>query len=119
MSLAYSESHQLRVSQQDVRLFRTLFLLMVSFFIMWSPIIITILLILIQNFKQNLVIWPSLFFWVMAFTFANAAVNPILYNMSLFRNEWRRFFHCCFFLEKGAMLTDTSVRRNDLSVISS
>ena len=119
MSLAYSESHQLRVSQQDVRLFRTLFLLMISFFIMWSPIIITILLILIQNFKQNLVIWPSLFFWVMAFTFANAAVNPILYNMSLFRNEWRRFFHCCFFAEKGAMLTDTSVRRNDLSVISS
>ncbi|KAM9701667.1 free fatty acid receptor 4 isoform 1-T1 [Dama dama] len=119
MSLAYSESHQLRVSQQDVRLFRTLFLLMISFFIMWSPIIITILLILIQNFKQNLVIWPSLFFWVMAFTFANAAVNPILYNMSLFRNEWRRFFHCCFLSEKGAMLTDTSVRRNDLSVISS
>ncbi|XP_047618193.1 free fatty acid receptor 4 isoform X2 [Phacochoerus africanus] len=119
MSLAYSESHQIRVSQQDVRLFRTLFLLMISFFIMWSPIIITILLILIQNFKQNLVIWPSLFFWVMAFTFANSAVNPILYNMSLFRNEWRKFFHCFFFPEKGAMFTDTSVRRNDLSVISS
>uniref|UniRef100_A0A8C3VUP3 Free fatty acid receptor 4 n=1 Tax=Catagonus wagneri TaxID=51154 RepID=A0A8C3VUP3_9CETA len=119
MSLAYSESHQIRVSQQDFRLFRTLFLLMISFFIMWSPIIITILLILIQNFKQNLVIWPSLFFWVVAFTFANSAVNPILYNMSLFRNEWRKFFHCFFFPEKGAMFTDTSVRRNDLSVISS
>eukprot|EP00070_Physeter_catodon_P003455 XP_007107188.1 free fatty acid receptor 4 isoform X2 [Physeter catodon] len=119
MNLAYSESHQLHVSQQDVRLFRTLFLLMISFFIMWSPIIITILLILIQNFKQNLVIWPSLFFWVVAFTFANSAVNPILYNMSLFRNEWRKFFHCFFFSEKGAMFTDTSVRRNDLSVIAS
>ncbi|XP_057592343.1 free fatty acid receptor 4 isoform X2 [Hippopotamus amphibius kiboko] len=119
MSLAYSESHQLRVSQQDVRLFRTLFLLMVSFFIMWSPIIITILLILVQNFNQNLVIWPSLFFWVVAFTFANSAVNPILYNMSLFRNELRKFFHCFFFSEKGAMFTDTSVRRNDLSIISS
>ncbi|KAM9051534.1 free fatty acid receptor 4 isoform 2-T2 [Megaptera novaeangliae] len=118
-NLAYSESHQLRVSQQDVRLFRTLFLLMISFFIMWSPIIITILLILIQNFKQNLVIWPSLFFWVVAFTFANSAVNPILYNMSLFRNEWRKFFHCFFFSEKRVMFTDTSVRRNDLSVISS
>lgn len=119
MSLAYSESHQIRVSQQDFRLFRTLFLLMISFFIMWSPIIITILLILIQNFQQNLVIWPSLFFWVVAFTFANSAVNPILYNLSLFRNEWRKIFHCCFFPEKGAMFTDTSVRRNDLSVISS
>nr|XP_058908917.1 free fatty acid receptor 4 isoform X2 [Kogia breviceps] len=118
-NLAYSESHQLRVSQQDVRLFRTLFLLMISFFIMWSPIIITILLILIQNFKQNLVIWPSLFFWVVAFTFANSAVNPILYNMSLFRNEWRKFFHCFFFSEKGAVFTDTSVRINDLSVIAS
>nr|XP_003462454.1 free fatty acid receptor 4 isoform X2 [Cavia porcellus] len=119
MSLAYSETHQTRVSQQDFRLFRTLFLLMVSFFIMWSPIIITILLILIQNFRQGLVIWPSLFFWVMAFTFANSALNPILYNMSLFRNEWRKIF-CCFSLpEKGAISTDASVRRNDLSVISS
>ncbi|XP_069876556.1 free fatty acid receptor 4 [Dipodomys merriami] len=120
MSLAYSEDHQVRVSQQDYRLFRTLFLLMVSFFIMWSPIIITILLILIQSFKQDLVIWPNLFFWVMAFTFANSALNPILYNMSLFRNEWRKILCCCCSLpEKGAIFTDTSVRRNDLSVISS
>ncbi|XP_007471635.1 PREDICTED: free fatty acid receptor 4 isoform X3 [Lipotes vexillifer] len=118
MSLASSESHQLRVSQQDVRLFRTLFLLVISFFVMWSPIIVTILLILIQSFEQNLAIWPSLFFWVVAFTFANSAVNPILYSMSLFRNEWRKSFHR-FFSEKGAMFTDTSVRRNDLSVISS
>ncbi|XP_045882188.1 free fatty acid receptor 4 [Meles meles] len=119
VNLAYSENHHIRVSQQDFRLFRTLFLLMISFFIMWSPIIITILLILIQNFKQDLVIWPSLFFWVVAFTFANSALNPILYNMSLFRNEWRRIFHCFFYPEKGAMFTDTSVRRNDLSIISS
>ncbi|XP_021075552.1 free fatty acid receptor 4 [Mus pahari] len=119
LSLAYSESHQIRVSQQDYRLFRTLFLLMVSFFIMWSPIIITILLILIQNFRQDLVIWPSLFFWVVAFTFANSALNPILYNMSLFRNEWRKIFCCFFFPEKGVIFTDTSVKRNDLSVISS
>ncbi|XP_004838581.1 free fatty acid receptor 4 [Heterocephalus glaber] len=119
MSLAYSESHQILVSKQDFRLFRTLFLLMISFFIMWSPIIIIIILILIQNFRQDLVIWPSLFFWVMAFTFANSALNPILYNMSLFRNEWRKIF-CCFLLpEKGAIFTDTSVRRNDLSIISS
>ena len=119
VSLAYSESHQIRVSQQDFRLFRTLFLLMISFFIMWSPIIITILLILIQNFKQDLVIWPSLFFWVVAFTFANSALNPILYNMSLFRNEWRKMFRRYFFPEKGAMFTDTSLRRNDLSIICS
>uniref|UniRef100_A0A8C8ZM80 Free fatty acid receptor 4 n=1 Tax=Prolemur simus TaxID=1328070 RepID=A0A8C8ZM80_PROSS len=118
VNLAYSESHQIRVSQQDFRLFRTLFLLMVSFFIMWSPIIITILLILIQSFKQDLVIWPSLFFWVVAFTFSNSALNPILYNMALFRNEWRKVFCCFFFPEKGAIFTDTSVRKNDLSIIS-
>ncbi|XP_053442350.1 free fatty acid receptor 4 [Nycticebus coucang] len=118
VSLAYSESHQIRVSQQDFRLFRTLFLLMVSFFIMWSPIIISILLILIQNFKQDLVIWPSLFFWIVAFTFANSALNPILYNMALFRNEWRKVLCCFLFPEKGAIFTDTSVRRNDLSIIS-
>ncbi|XP_046510985.1 free fatty acid receptor 4 [Equus quagga] len=119
VSQAYSESHQIRVSRQDFRLFRTLFLLMVSFFIMWSPIIVTILLILIQSFKQDLVIWPTLFFWVVAFTFANSAVNPILYNMSLFRNEWRKIFCCFLFLEKGAMFTDSSGRKNDLSIISS
>lgn len=119
VNMAYSESHQIRVSQQDFRLFRTLFLLMISFFIMWSPIIITIVLILIQNFKRDLVIWPSLFFWVVAFTFANSALNPILYNMSLFRNEWRKIFRRFFFQDKGAMFTDTSFRRNDLSIITS
>ncbi|XP_004625541.1 free fatty acid receptor 4 [Octodon degus] len=117
-SLAYSESHQTRVSQQDFRLFRTLFLLMISFFVMWSPVIVTILLILVQSFRQDLLVWPSLFFWVMAFTFANSALNPILYNMSLFRNEWRKFFCCLLRPEKGAIFTDTSGRRNDLSVIS-
>ncbi|KAM6184811.1 free fatty acid receptor 4 [Rhynchocyon petersi] len=120
VSLAYSESHHIRVSQQDFRLFRTLFLLMISFFIMWSPIFITILLILIRNFKQDLVIWPSVFFWVVAFTLANSALNPILYNMSLFRNEWKKIICCCCFLpEKGAILTDTSAKKNDLSVITS
>ncbi|KAM5237113.1 free fatty acid receptor 4 [Ctenodactylus gundi] len=118
-NLAYSESHQVRVLQQDFRLFRTLFLLMVSFFIMWSPVIIIILLILVQNSNQDLIIWPSLFFWVMAFTFANSAVNPILYNMSLCRNDWKKIF-CFFWLpKKGAIFTDTSIPRNDLSIISS
>lgn len=107
------------MAQQDVRLFRTLFLLMSSLLHHVSPIIITILLILIQNFKQNLVIWPSLFFALMAFTFANAAVNPILYNMSLFRSEWRRF-SLLLLLGKGSHVDEPpSVRRNDLSVISS
>jgi G protein-coupled receptor 120 len=56
---------------------------------------------------------------VVAFTFANSALNPILYNMSLCRSEWKKIL-CCFLLpEKGAILTDTSVKRNDLSVISS
>ncbi|NXS69093.1 FFAR4 protein, partial [Pandion haliaetus] len=68
--LAYSENHQIRVSQQDYKLFRALFVLMISFFIMWSPIIITILLILVQNYKQDLNILPSVFFWIVLFTFA-------------------------------------------------
>uniref|UniRef100_A0A3Q2GXH6 Free fatty acid receptor 4 n=1 Tax=Equus caballus TaxID=9796 RepID=A0A3Q2GXH6_HORSE len=104
VSQAYSESHQIRVSRQDFRLFRTLFCFM-------SPSS--------SSFKQDLVIWPTLFFWVVAFTFANSAVNPILYNMSLFRNEWRKIFCCFLFLEKGAMFTDSSGRKNDLSIISS
>ncbi|XP_014463287.2 free fatty acid receptor 4 [Alligator mississippiensis] len=112
--LAYSEHHQIQVSQQDYKLFRTLFVLMISFFIMWSPIIITILLILVQNFKQDLNILPTFFFWIMVFTFANSAVNPILYNVTHFRHEWYRVFFCCATSsERTAAGTDTIVRRHD------
>ncbi|XP_044518570.1 free fatty acid receptor 4 [Gracilinanus agilis] len=118
-NLAYSEDHHLRVSHQDYKLFRTLLVLMISFFIMWSPIIITIFLILIQNFQQDLVIWPSLFFWIVVFTFANSAVNPILYSASHFQKEWWRvLFSCSALPEKNGGATETSVRRNDLSVVT-
>uniref|UniRef100_A0A7M4FLB8 Free fatty acid receptor 4 n=2 Tax=Crocodylus porosus TaxID=8502 RepID=A0A7M4FLB8_CROPO len=111
--LAYSEHHQIQVSQQDYKLFRTLFVLMISFFIMWSPIIITILLILVQNFKQDLNILPTFFFWIMAFTFANSAVNPILYNVTHFRQEWYRVFFCCATSsERTAAATDTTIRND-------
>uniref|UniRef100_A0A8C0ISI7 Free fatty acid receptor 4 n=1 Tax=Chelonoidis abingdonii TaxID=106734 RepID=A0A8C0ISI7_CHEAB len=114
VSLAYSEIHQIRVTQQDYKLFRTLFVLMISFFIMWSPIIITILLILVQNFKHDLNILPSFFFWIMAFTFANSAVNPVLYNVAHFRHEWRQFLLCCAALPGRRMTnTETTGRRND------
>ncbi|XP_020819807.1 free fatty acid receptor 4 [Phascolarctos cinereus] len=118
-NLAYSEDHHVRVSQQDYKLFRTLLVLMVSFFIMWSPIMITILLILIQTFQEDLVIWPSLFFWIVVFTFANSAVNPTLYGASHFQKKWWRvIFSCSSLPEKNGMATDTSVRRNDLSVVT-
>ncbi|NWR91871.1 FFAR4 protein, partial [Furnarius figulus] len=93
--LAYSEHHQIRVSQQDYKLFRALLLLMVSFFIMWSPIVVIIFLILVQNFKEDLNILPSVFFWIMLFTFANSAVNPILYNVAHFRRKCQEILLCC------------------------
>ncbi|XP_010010469.1 PREDICTED: free fatty acid receptor 4, partial [Nestor notabilis] len=93
--LAYSENHKIRVSQQDYKLFRALIVLMISFFIMWSPIIIIILLILVQNYKQDLIILPSVFFWIVLFTFANSAVNPILYNVAHFRRKCQEIFLCC------------------------
>uniref|UniRef100_A0A663M059 Free fatty acid receptor 4 n=1 Tax=Athene cunicularia TaxID=194338 RepID=A0A663M059_ATHCN len=93
--LAYSENHQIRVSQQDYKLFRALLVLMISFFIMWSPIIIIILLILVQNYKQDLNILPSVFFWIVLFTFANSAVNPILYNVAHFRRKCQEILLCC------------------------
>lgn len=93
--LAYSEHHQIRVSRQDYKLFRSLFLLMISFFIMWSPIIVIIFLILVQNFKKDLNILPSVFFWIVLFTFANSAVNPILYNVAHFRRKCQEVLLCC------------------------
>ncbi|NXU70388.1 FFAR4 protein, partial [Oreotrochilus melanogaster] len=93
--LAYSQNHRIRVSQQDYKLFRALFLLMISFFIMWSPITIIILLILVQNGEQNLNILPSVFFWIVLFTFANSAINPVLYNVAYFRRKCQEILLCC------------------------
>ncbi|NXN93416.1 FFAR4 protein, partial [Rhinopomastus cyanomelas] len=112
--LAYSENHQIRVSQQDYKLFRALFLLMISFFIMWSPIVIIIFLILVQKYKQDLNILPSVFFWVTLFTFANSAVNPILYNVAYFRRKCQEIILCCTGHPKGHGLgTETSARRSN------
>lgn len=112
--LAYSENHHIRVSQQDYKLFRALFVLMISFFLMWSPIIITILLILVQNFKQDLNILPSIFFWIVLFTFANSAVNPMLYNVAHFRRKCQEVVLCCTGnpVRPGAG-TDTTARRSN------
>ncbi|KAF1504164.1 Free fatty acid receptor 4, partial [Megadyptes antipodes antipodes] len=112
--LACSENHQIRVSQQDYKLFRALFVLMISFFIMWSPIIIIILLILVQNYKQDLNILPSVFFWIVLFTFANSAVNPILYNVAHFRRKCQEILLCCTGnpVRHGAG-TETTARRSN------
>ncbi|NWV32084.1 FFAR4 protein, partial [Grantiella picta] len=112
--LAYSEHHQIRVSQQDYKLFRALFLLMISFFIMWSPIIVTIFLILVQNFKKDLNILPSVFFWIVLFTFANSAVNPILYNVAHFRRKCQEILLCCTGNpERHGAGTETTARRSN------
>ncbi|XP_044276020.1 free fatty acid receptor 4 [Varanus komodoensis] len=122
--LAYSESHHIRISRQDFKLLRTLFILMISFFVMWSPIIITILLILVQKFKPDVNILPSFFFWIMVFTFANSVVNPVLYNAAKFRRKWRKIFFCCPSSLQGTEAgTDTTLRQQDhrhfnVSVIS-
>ncbi|XP_029465756.1 free fatty acid receptor 4 [Rhinatrema bivittatum] len=93
-SAAYSQHHQVRVSQQDFKLFRTLLALMISFFIMWSPIVITVLLILVRNIKKDFNISSSLFFWIVTFTFCNSALNPVLYDVHQFKDEWRNVLFC-------------------------
>ncbi|NXD29392.1 FFAR4 protein, partial [Spelaeornis formosus] len=112
--LAYSERHQIRVSQQDYKLFRALFLLMISFFIMWSPIIVIIFLILVQSFKKDINILPSVFFWIALFTFANSAVNPILYNVAHFRRKCQEILLCCTGNpERHGAGTETTARRSN------
>ncbi|NXH68486.1 FFAR4 protein, partial [Hydrobates tethys] len=113
--LAYSGNHQIRVSQQDYKLFRALLVLMISFFIMWSPIVIIIILILVQNFKQDLNILPSVFFWIVLFTFANSAVNPILYNVAHFRRKCQEILLCCTGnpVQKPGAGTENTARRSN------
>ncbi|XP_069095935.1 free fatty acid receptor 4 [Pleurodeles waltl] len=122
MSTAYVESQQLLVSQKDYKLFRTLLVLMCSFFLMWSPIVITVLLILVRNFKQDFQISSTFFFWIMTFTFANSALNPILYNVSDVRHKWWQVI-CCRLSDKKMDSSDTTVPKNekeqpDLAIIA-
>ncbi|XP_040217706.1 free fatty acid receptor 4 [Rana temporaria] len=110
-STAYSENHQIRVSQRDYKLFRTLFLLMISFFVMWTPVFIIVLLLLVQNLDNNFHLSPTCFFWIILFTFCNSIVNPILYNMNLFRQKWWQIIFCCS--SEETLDTETTTRKNE------
>ncbi|KAI4902929.1 hypothetical protein NFI96_002391 [Prochilodus magdalenae] len=81
------------VSKQDYKLFRTLLILMVSFFIMWSPIFVFTFLILVRNLQVDITITSTMFFWVMTFTMANSALNPVLYSVYQLRYSWDKL--CC------------------------
>ncbi|XP_068424738.1 free fatty acid receptor 4-like [Clinocottus analis] len=87
------DSLDYHVSRQDMKLFRTLLVLMFSFLIMWSPIFIINFLILARNFLGHLEVSSTMFFWVVTVTLANSALNPILYSVCQFKHSWRRF---CF-----------------------
>ncbi|CAB1443683.1 unnamed protein product [Pleuronectes platessa] len=81
------------ISHQSMKLFRTLLVLVFSFLLMWSPIFINTFLILARNFLGHLHVSSTVFFWVMTFTLANSALNPILYSVCQFKNGWRKL--CC------------------------
>ncbi|KAM7408675.1 hypothetical protein PAMA_002413 [Pampus argenteus] len=87
------ESLEYQVSRQDIKLFRTLLVLVLSFLIMWSPIFIITFLLLVRNFLGYPYISSTMFFWVVTFTLTNSALNPILYSVCQFKNSWRRL--CC------------------------
>ncbi|XP_063291069.1 free fatty acid receptor 4 [Pelobates fuscus] len=115
-STAYSEKHQLKVSQRDYKLFRTLLILMVSFFVMWTPVFITVSLLLVQNLHKDFTIPSTLFFWIVAFTFSNSFINPILYNINLFKKKWWQIIFCCSADEN--LDTDTTNKKNTIPNIS-
>ncbi|XP_035801186.1 free fatty acid receptor 4-like [Amphiprion ocellaris] len=82
-----------RISRQDMKLFRTMLVLVLSFLIMWSPIFIITFLILARNYLGQIHVSSTMFFWVVTFTLANSALNPILYSVCQFKSSWRKF--CC------------------------
>uniref|UniRef100_A0A3Q1FG23 Free fatty acid receptor 4 n=1 Tax=Acanthochromis polyacanthus TaxID=80966 RepID=A0A3Q1FG23_9TELE len=82
-----------RISRQDMKLFRTILVLVLSFLIMWSPIFIITFLILARNYLGQIHVSSTMFFWVVTFTLANSALNPILYSVCQFKSSWRKF--CC------------------------
>lgn len=60
---------------------------------MWSPIFIFIILILVRNLQVNVPITSRAFFWVVTFTMANSALNPVLYSVYQLRHSWQKL--CC------------------------
>ncbi|XP_047191014.1 free fatty acid receptor 4-like [Scophthalmus maximus] len=87
------EPLEYHVSRQDMKLFRTLLVLVLSFLLMWSPIFINTFLILARNFFGRLHVSSTTFFWVITFTLTNSALNPILYSVFQFKSGLRKL--CC------------------------
>uniref|UniRef100_A0A3P9DS42 Centrosomal protein of 55 kDa n=1 Tax=Maylandia zebra TaxID=106582 RepID=A0A3P9DS42_9CICH len=81
------------ISCQDMKLFRTMLVLMLSFLVMWSPIFIIFFVILAHNIQGHIYVSSTMFFRVVTFTLANSALNPILYSVCQFKNSWRK--RCC------------------------
>ncbi|XP_069755497.1 free fatty acid receptor 4-like [Narcine bancroftii] len=105
---------QISVSKQDYWLFRTLLVLILSFFIMWTPISLVIFLLIAQNFKGDLQLSSTWFFWVSVFTLANSAVNPILYGTSQCKSKWKHmlnFFSLSRFKNRGSLAAEHVLRR--------
>lgn len=93
MTTSQMRAQSRAVSKQDYKLFCMLLILMISFFIMWSPIFIFAFLILMHNFQVHLPITSSMFVWVLTFTMANSALNPVLYSLYQLKHKWQRL--CC------------------------
>lgn len=81
------------ISCQDMKLFRTMLVFMLSFLVMWSPIFIIFFVILAHNIQGHIYVSSTMFFWVVTFSLANSALNPILYSVCQFKNSWRK--RCC------------------------
>ncbi|OCT70123.1 free fatty acid receptor 4-like [Xenopus laevis] len=110
------ENNQFKVSHRDYKLFRTLLILMISFFIMWTPVVIVVLLLLLQNLHRQITIPPTVFFWITTLTFSNSVLNPILYNINLFRQKWVHII-LCHSVEESAD-TETTTKRKENPNIS-
>lgn len=104
------DSPEYQVSRQDIKLFRTLLVLVLSFLIMWSPVFVISFFILVKSFLHHQYISSTVFFWVVTFTLANSALNPILYSVCQSRRGWRRL--CCGSLAaKRAPCTNNGTQR--------
>uniref|UniRef100_A0A673BD46 Free fatty acid receptor 4 n=1 Tax=Sphaeramia orbicularis TaxID=375764 RepID=A0A673BD46_9TELE len=103
------DSPEYQISRQDIKLFRTLLVLVLSFLVMWSPIFILTFLILARNFSGHLYVTSTMFFWVVTFTMANSALNPILYSVFQFKHDWRKLC-CAIFTVKLVMKKNYSLK---------
>lgn len=78
---------------KDLKIVKTLVLLVVLFIVMWTPIFIVLTLIALDKNTDRRELPSAALFWTLSITYANSGVNPFLYGFT--SNTLKQYVLCC------------------------